>query len=104
MRALHLQTGQPLYVMYAFNSSLVMVKSSSHDSGSGFSQCGFPNDPEVEGAPVVDGVGEDFLTTELAVHDDESSMEEPAARLGGSLPERDELVAEARRGRLSCAG
>ena len=104
MRALHLQTGQPRYVMNAFNSSLVMVKSSSHDSGSGFSQRGFSSDTEVEGAPVVDGVEEDFSTTELAVQDDESSTEEPEVKLGGSLSERDELVAEARRGRRSCAG
>jgi hypothetical protein len=73
MRALHLQTGQPLYAMYAFNSSLVMAKSSSHDSCSGFPQRGFSSDTEVEGALVVDGVDGDFSTTELAVQDNESA-------------------------------
>jgi hypothetical protein len=90
--------------MYTFNSSLVMLKSSAPDSGSGFSQRGFSSDTEVEGAPVVDGVEEEFLTTELAVQDDESLTEESEVKLGVSLSERDELVAEARRSRLSCVG
>jgi hypothetical protein len=104
MRTLYLQTGQPMYVICAFNSSLVMAKSSSHDSGSDSSQRGFSSDTEVEGAPVVDGVEEEFLTTELAVQDDESSTEESEVKLRISLSKRDELVAEARPSRLSCVG
>jgi hypothetical protein len=57
------------------------------------------------------GLRGDFSTTKLAVQDsesaeqdDKSSTEEPEVKLGGPLSERDELVAEARRGRLSCVG
>jgi hypothetical protein len=54
---------------------------------------------------------EDLSTKELAVEDEESSMEEPEVELGGELSERDESVskrdesvAETRRGGLLSAG
>ena len=97
MRTLYLQSGQPLYLVNAFNSSLVMLKSSSHDNGSGLSQNSFSGDIEVEGAPVVDGVEEEFLTIEPAVQDDGSSTEESEVKLRVSLSERDELEGEVRR-------
>jgi|ERR1700722_685920 hypothetical protein len=103
MRTLYLQSGQPLYLVNAFNSSLVMLKSSCHDNGSGLSQNSFSGDIEVEGALAVDGV-EEFLTIEPAVQDDESSTEESEVKLRVSLSERGELEAEVRRSWLSYVG
>jgi hypothetical protein len=72
-------------------------------------------DAEVERAAVVDGAEEDFsteavkaedlLVKERAAEDDESSMEEPEAKLGGEeLSEKGEPVGEAGRGGLLDAG
>ena len=47
---------------------------------------------------------QDLSAKEVAVEDDESSVEEPESKLGnGGLSERDDSVAEIERGRLLSA-